>query len=158
MKNRTLAVTLCLVALCCCGDKEEKKEKGDDPLVALTGKSRFLGEIAKVYFPEAGAPAWAPVFRWDFSNREVHTYKYDQRVVAKSMMSMPGAENVRISGTFLARAFEGPYRNMGKWVKETLTFVKGRGKETKRLYFFYTTCPACAKYYGENYTVILAEV
>lgn len=27
-----------------------------------------------------------------------------------------------------------------------------------RLYVFYTTCPKCAREYGKNYVVILAEV
>ncbi|MBA7546758.1 hypothetical protein ES705_39155 [subsurface metagenome] len=71
---------------------------------------------------------------------------------------VPQAENVRIAGTFLTKVFEGPYKNMGKWVKEMKAYVKARGREMKKLYFFYTTCPKCAKYYGKNYTVILAEV
>jgi len=71
---------------------------------------------------------------------------------------VPQAENVRISGTFLTKVFEGPYKNMGKWVKEMKAYVKAKGREMKKLYFFYTTCPKCAKYYGKNYTVILAEV
>jgi len=71
---------------------------------------------------------------------------------------VPQAENVRISGNFLTKVFEGPYQNTGKWVKEMKAFVKARAKEMKKLYFFYTTCPKCAKVYGKNYTVILAEV
>ena len=71
---------------------------------------------------------------------------------------VPQAENVKISGTFLTRVFEGPYQDTGKWVKEMKSFVKAKGKEMKKMYFFYTTCPKCAKYYGKNYTVILAEV
>ena len=71
---------------------------------------------------------------------------------------VPQAENVRISGTFLTKVFEGPYKNMGKWVKEMKSYVNTKGKEMKKMYFFYTTCPACAKYYGKNYTVILAEI
>jgi hypothetical protein len=47
---------------------------------------------------------------------------------------------------------------MGKWTKEMKGFVEAKGKSMKRIYFFYTTCPACAKYYGKNYTVILAKV
>jgi len=43
-------------------------------------------------------------------------------------------------------------------MKEMQDFVKSRGKELKKVYFFYTTCPRCAKFYGKNYTVILAEV
>ena len=71
---------------------------------------------------------------------------------------VPQAEMVRISGNFLTKVFEGPYKNAGKWVKEMKTYVRAKGREIKKMYFFYTTCPACAKYYGKNYTVILAEV
>ena len=69
-----------------------------------------------------------------------------------------GAQMARISGTFLARVFEGQYKDVGKWVAEMKGYVKSRGKEAKKLYFFYTTCPACAKAYGKNYVVLLAEV
>ena len=69
-----------------------------------------------------------------------------------------GAEMTRVSGTFLTKVFEGPYSNTGKWVREMNAYVKSKGKENKTLYFFYTTCPACAKVYGKNYTVLLATV
>ena len=71
---------------------------------------------------------------------------------------VPGAEMARVSGTFLTKAFEGPYKDTGKWVKEMKTYVESKGREIKKMYFFYTTCPACAKVYGKNYTVILAQV
>jgi hypothetical protein len=64
----------------------------------------------------------------------------------------------RVSGTFLTKTFEGPYSNTGKWVGEMKAYVKSEGKELKKLYFFYTTCPKCAKVYGKNYTVILATI
>jgi hypothetical protein len=69
-----------------------------------------------------------------------------------------GAENVAISGTFLTKVFEGSYKDMGKWIAEMNRFVGSKGKKAKKLYFFYTTCPACAKYYGKNYVVILAQI
>ncbi len=71
---------------------------------------------------------------------------------------VPGAEMVRITGTFLSKAFEGPYSKTDKWVKEMKAYVESEGKELKDLYFFYTTCPSCAKVYGKNYTVLLAAV
>jgi len=71
---------------------------------------------------------------------------------------VPGAEMVKISGTYLTKVFEGPYKNIGSWVKEMKAYVKSKGKEMKNLYFFYTTCPKCAKAYGKNYTVLLAMV
>jgi len=71
---------------------------------------------------------------------------------------VPEAEMERISGTFLSKVFEGPFKNAGRWVKEMEAYAKLKGKQIKKLYFFYTTCPACAKVYGKNYTVILAQV
>ena len=35
---------------------------------------------------------------------------------------------------------------------------EARGKKLETLYFGYTTCPACAKAYGENYVVLFAKV
>jgi hypothetical protein len=71
---------------------------------------------------------------------------------------VPDAEMIKLSGTFLTKTYEGGYGNTGKWVKNMLEYVKSKGKEIKKMYFFYTTCPACAKAYGKNYVVILAEV
>ena len=68
------------------------------------------------------------------------------------------AEMVKLSGTFLAKVFEGSYGNTSKWVRAMNDFIKSRDKDIKKLYFFYTTCPKCAKVYGKNYTVLLAEV
>lgn len=71
---------------------------------------------------------------------------------------IPGAKMERISGTFLTKVFEGPYRNAGKWAKEMGAYVKSKDKEVVNMDFWYTTCPKCAKVYGKNYTVILAAV
>ncbi len=71
---------------------------------------------------------------------------------------VPRTEMTKISGTFLTKVFEGPYKNAGKWAKEMKAYVKSKGKEIKKMYFFYTTCPKCAEVYGKNYTVLLAKV
>ncbi len=71
---------------------------------------------------------------------------------------VPDAEMVRLSGNFLTKVFEGPYSGTSKWVRAMNDFIKSKGKEAKKLYFFYTTCPKCARVYGKNYTVLLAEV
>jgi hypothetical protein len=71
---------------------------------------------------------------------------------------VPGAEMVRMSGTFMTKVFEGPYKNAGKWAKEMAEYVKSKAKDMKKMYFFYTTCPKCAEFYGKNYTVILAKI
>jgi len=71
---------------------------------------------------------------------------------------IPGASMATISGTFLSKVFEGPYRNMRRWIEEMRAFVQNKGKSLQKMYFFYTTCPKCAKKYGRNYVVILAQV
>ncbi|TAL58102.1 MAG: hypothetical protein EPN85_12390 [Bacteroidetes bacterium] len=71
---------------------------------------------------------------------------------------VPGYKTVKIQGNYLSKVFEGPFSNMGKWIEEMKKYLADKGKPLKKLYFFYTTCPACAKAYGKNYTVLLAEV
>ncbi|MFH0947923.1 MAG: hydrolase [Elusimicrobiota bacterium] len=71
---------------------------------------------------------------------------------------IPGAKNEKISGNFLTKVLEGPYQNAGKWAKEMCDYVESKGKETKKMYFWYTTCPKCAKIYGKNYTVIFVMI
>jgi hypothetical protein len=71
---------------------------------------------------------------------------------------IPGANMTKVSGTFLTKVFEGSYKDMGEWISQIKDFCKSRGKEMKKLYFYYTTCPKCAKVYGKNYVVILAQV
>jgi effector-binding domain-containing protein len=71
---------------------------------------------------------------------------------------VPGAENIKISGTFISRVFDGPYNNVPKYIKEADTYLASLGKKAKKYYFYYTTCPKCAKKYGHNYIVAFAEV
>ncbi|MFZ5365466.1 MAG: hydrolase [Patescibacteria group bacterium] len=71
---------------------------------------------------------------------------------------VPGAEMSKLSGTFLTKVFEGPYQNAGQWAKEMESYVKSKGKELKKIYFSYTTCPKCAKAYGKNYVILFAQI
>ena len=71
---------------------------------------------------------------------------------------VPGFRHVRLSGTFLTKVYEGPYRNMRTWCADMQRHVKAQGRELKKMLFFYTTCPKCAKVYGKNYVVLFAQV
>lgn len=71
---------------------------------------------------------------------------------------VPDAQMETISGTFLTKVFEGPYKNAGKWANQMKDYVETRGKEIKKMYFSYTTCPRCARYYGKNYVIIFAQI
>ena len=71
---------------------------------------------------------------------------------------VPDSEMVSLSGTFLTKVFEGPYKNMGQWIKQMKAYLESKAAKMKKMYFFYTTCPKCAKHYGKNYVVILVQV
>lgn len=71
---------------------------------------------------------------------------------------VPGEETVHLTGDYLTKVFEGPYKEAPKWMDEMDAYVKKQGKELKQSYLFYTTCPKCAKYYGNNYVVAVAEI
>lgn len=71
---------------------------------------------------------------------------------------VPGQEMVHMTGDYFTKVFEGPYKNAPKWADEMETFIKTKGKHVKKTYFFYTTCPKCAKFYGKNYVVAVSEI
>lgn len=66
---------------------------------------------------------------------------------------VPGEEVVYMSGEYLTKVFEGPYKDAPKWYNEMKHYLRQKGKKPENIYFFYTTCPECAKYYGRNYVV-----
>ena len=101
------------------------------------------------------ADAWNPenyvVLSHDPSPwKSEHYFAVDQEIEGEKM--------TELSGTYLSMVFEGPFRDAGKWSKELVKLAQNAGKEIKRVYFFYTTCPKCAKAYGKNYVVGFAEV
>lgn len=64
--------------------------------------------------------------------------------------NVPGLEMVKMTGDYLTKTFEGPYKKVPKWEKEMESFVKSKGKQVLKTLFFYTTCPKCAKFYGKT--------
>lgn len=72
--------------------------------------------------------------------------------------AVSGARNVTLSGTFFTRVFDGPCNAAPKWLKDMDKEITNRGKTATKYYFYFTTCPKCAKTYGHNYAVALAQV
>lgn len=71
---------------------------------------------------------------------------------------IPNVRIEKLSGRFLTKVFQGPYRDAGKWVQRMEEYVAGKGEHLEKLFFFYATCPKCAKHYGVNEVVLLAQV
>lgn len=72
--------------------------------------------------------------------------------------NVEGAQMAELSGTFLTKVFEGPYRDARKWVEEMTRYVAGQGEQLEKIYFFYPTCPDCSKKLGKNQVVLFARL
>lgn len=86
--------------------------------------------------------------------REVSPWKAEH--LFSTDKDIPGEEMTTLSGNFVTRVFEGPYREAANWHHEMKDAAAEKG-EPGEVYFFYTTCPRCAKAYGKNYVVGVAE-
>lgn len=71
---------------------------------------------------------------------------------------VPTANNVKISGTFVARTFDGPYGAVPKFMKEMDAYLAEKQQKSKDTYVHYAYCPKCAKKYGSNYMILFAQV
>jgi hypothetical protein len=87
-----------------------------------------------------------------------HTSRWSMDLYIEVTKEVPNAGHARLSGSFLAKVFEGSYKNTRQWCQQMAEWVQSKGKTIKRELMYYTTCPKCAKHYGRNYVVILAEV
>jgi len=86
-----------------------------------------------------------------------HTSKWNMDVYLAVDKAIPDAQNVTLSGKFLCKVYEGPYKDTGKWCKDFELFAKSKDQTIKKWYMWYTTCPKCAKKYGKNYVVFLGK-
>ena len=88
-----------------------------------------------------------------------HTSKWNMDLYLAVDKEVPGVENTTLSGTFYTKVYEGSFKDTGKWCADYEAKAKAKGYAGVKKYFmWYTTCPKCAKKYGENYTVIVGQV
>jgi hypothetical protein len=71
---------------------------------------------------------------------------------------VPEANNVNISGTFVAKVFAGGYNAVPKFIQQMNEYLATQGKKAKDYYIHYAYCPKCAKKYGDNYMIIFAQI
>lgn len=71
---------------------------------------------------------------------------------------IPGAEIIKLSGTFMSRVFDGSYSQAPKYLKEMNGYLASHKMKAKKHYFYYAYCPKCSKKYGHNYIAVIAEV
>jgi len=98
----------------------------------------------------------AQIVDYLFLSDHISKWKMDLYVAVDK--EVRDAENVKLSGKFLSKVYEGKYSETGKWCDDYKNFAKRKGFDIKKWFMWYTTCPKCAKKYGKNYVVIIAKV
>jgi len=86
-----------------------------------------------------------------------HTSKWNMDIYLAVDKEVADADNLTLSGKFLSKVYEGDFKDTGKWCEDFKQYAASKNFEIKKWYMWYTTCPKCAKVYGKNYTVIIAE-
>lgn len=104
----------------------------------------------KVKQAEAKIPDWMGL--------SDHTSKWNMDIYLAVDKEIPGEKNITMNGTFASKVYEGPYKETGNWHKDFTEWYNTQGYKTVKIYMWYTTCPKCAKKYGKNYVVFLAEI
>lgn len=102
------------------------------------------------------ADAEVPMDKWLMLSNDVSPWKSEHFIAVSR--EVEGMENVKLSGKFLTKVFEGPYKEAKNWYNEMMNLVKEKGMQIDKVYFYYTTCPKCAKKYGKNYVVGFAKI
>ncbi|MEI8061323.1 MAG: hydrolase [Candidatus Berkelbacteria bacterium] len=87
-----------------------------------------------------------------------HTSKWNMDLYLSVDSEIKGAENTTLSGKYLCKVYDGDFKDTGKWEVDFQNFAKEKGIKILKSYMWYTTCPKCAKKYGHNYVVFLAEI
>jgi len=94
----------------------------------------------------------------DFIVLSRDTSAWEAEHLFSTAKDIEGEEKTTLSGDFVTKVFEGPYRDAKHWYQQMQDQVRDLGSEPTDIYFFYTTCPKCAKAYGQNYVIGVARV
>ena len=87
-----------------------------------------------------------------------HTSRWKMDIYVAVDKEIAGMDNVKLSGKFLSRVYEGNYNKTGVWCEDFKQAAGKQGLSIKKWYMWYNYCPKCAKHYGKNYVTIICEV
>ncbi|MCL2792743.1 MAG: hypothetical protein FWD87_06600 [Spirochaetaceae bacterium] len=132
----------------------EKKFVKDKVRTLFYMPLNFGSVITKIMKKIAEAQISAP--EWLCLSDSTSAWNMDIYLAVDEVVS--GLENVTISGTFFSKVYEGNFKNAKKWCTDFEAQTKKIGLEISKTYMWYTTCPKCAKKYGNNYVVVIGKI
>jgi hypothetical protein len=72
--------------------------------------------------------------------------------------TVPGADNVTISGTYFTKVFNGSVIMLPQYMNEMDILLSRKDKLAKRYFFSSSACPFCERKYAANSIVAFAEI
>jgi hypothetical protein len=69
-----------------------------------------------------------------------------------------GCNIERLTGNFFSKVYEGSYGDVPQCLRKTDLYLAANVMVSKKYYINFPYCPKCAKKYGHNYIMVLAEV
>jgi len=113
--------------------------------IPLNMSQKMLKVSAQITEADAASPDYLML------SRDISPWKSEHYIAVSK--KVPNAEITQLNGKFLAKVFDGPFKNIRRWRMQLLEYVVASGKRPLKTYFSYTMCPQCAKTYGHNYVV-----
>ena len=87
-----------------------------------------MGQVMKRMWEKIKAVKAEPkTEEWMILSCDVSAWKGEH--LASVTKEVPGAENVTLSGRFMTKVFEGPYKEAGKWVKQMEEYVEDKNEK-----------------------------
>jgi len=132
----------------------------DKPFVRVTTRSVFhipvnMGRVFTRTFKTIDEAGARDDEQFIVLTREVSPWKSEHFFSVTG--EVPGEEMVYLNGNYRTHVYEGPYKNAPEWYRDMENRMQRAGDDPEKIYFFYTTCPKCAKYYGKNYVVAVGK-
>ncbi|MFA5003828.1 MAG: hydrolase [Candidatus Saccharimonadales bacterium] len=118
--------------------------------VPLNMNSAMTTALAKIAEAEAGGDEYLML------SNEISPWKAEHYIAVDT--EVPDSQMALFSGTYMAKVFEGPFKEMRGWYRQLIDYVKSTGAQPVRTFFGYTTCPNCAKAYGKNYVIGFEQI
>jgi hypothetical protein len=71
---------------------------------------------------------------------------------------VPGADNMRLSGTYFTKVFDGPIKLVPQFINEMDILLAQKDILAKKYYFYFAACPHCDRKYTVNNIVAFAQI
>lgn len=152
----------------CCPSFEPEIYKWDDKIIEWENKLFIKDKVrtffyipinfSKVMLKISNKLKEAKIESPEYLCLSEHTSKWNMDIFVATDKELPNTQNVHLSGKFYCKVYEGQFKDMNNWMKNFNSIAKQKGYNISRSFYYYTTCPECAKKYGKNYVVIIGKI